>query len=66
VVIKESSVGNSRVPKFQVSSYSRVGLCKGGWEDGAMSSVGSRAVKRRLYVCCSTVIFGVCNSERLL
>jgi hypothetical protein len=29
-------------------------------------SVGSRAVKRKLYVCCSTVIFGVCNSVRLL
>jgi hypothetical protein len=29
-------------------------------------SVGSWAVKRRLYMCCSTVIFGVCNSARLL
>jgi hypothetical protein len=27
-----------------------------------MSSVGSRAVKRNLYVCCSTVTFGACNS----
>jgi hypothetical protein len=25
-------------------------------------SAGSRAVKRRLYVCCSTVIFGVCET----
>jgi hypothetical protein len=24
------------------------------------------AVKRRLYVCCSTMIFGVCDSVRLL
>jgi hypothetical protein len=29
-------------------------------------SVGSRAVKRRLYVCCSTVIFEVFYSVRLL
>jgi hypothetical protein len=29
-------------------------------------SVGSRPVKRRLYVRCSTVIFGVYNSVRLL
>jgi hypothetical protein len=28
-------------------------------------SVDSRVVKRKLYVCCSTVIFGVCNSARL-
>jgi hypothetical protein len=28
-------------------------------------SVGSWAVKRGLWVCCSTVIFGVCNSVRL-
>jgi hypothetical protein len=30
-----------------------------------MSTVGSWAVKRRLYMCRSTVIFGVCNSVRL-
>jgi hypothetical protein len=29
-------------------------------------SVGSWAVMRRLYMCCSTVIFGMCNSLRLL
>jgi hypothetical protein len=31
-----------------------------------VSSAGSRAVKRRLYECCGTVIFGVCYSVRLL
>jgi hypothetical protein len=31
-----------------------------------MGSVGSRAVKRRVYMCYSTAIFGVCNSVRLL
>jgi hypothetical protein len=30
-----------------------------------LSSGGCRAAKRRVYVCCSTVIFGVCNSVRL-
>jgi hypothetical protein len=49
-----------------VSSSSRVGLCKGGGEDGAMSSVGNLAVNRILYVSYSTAIFGVCNSVRLL
>jgi hypothetical protein len=29
-------------------------------------SVGNRAVKRRPYVCCSTVIFGLRKSVRLL
>jgi hypothetical protein len=62
----------SRVPEFQVSSYSRVELCKtGGWEDGAMSSVGSRAVKRKLYVCCNSARdqeteSGECNRLRTL
>jgi hypothetical protein len=28
--------------------------------------VESQAVKRRLYMCCSTVVFGVCDSVRLL
>jgi hypothetical protein len=30
------------------------------------SGVESLAVKRRLYVCCSTVIFGVCNSVTVI
>jgi hypothetical protein len=29
-------------------------------------SVGSQVVKRRFYVCYNTIIFGVCNSVRLL
>jgi hypothetical protein len=40
--------------------------CNKREELGNWFSVGSRAVKRRLYMYCSTVIFGVCNSERLL
>jgi hypothetical protein len=32
----------------------------------ALSSVDSRSVKTRFYVCYSTAIFGVCSSVRLL
>jgi hypothetical protein len=39
-------------------------------DDGGVERVQLRvespAVKRRLYMCCSTVIFGVCDSVRLL
>jgi hypothetical protein len=42
----------------------------GSWqmieEPREFSAAESLAVKRRLYVCCSTVIFGVCDSGRLL
>jgi hypothetical protein len=45
----------------------------GSWQladDGGIESVQLRvespAVKRSLYVCCSTVIIGVCDSVRLL
>jgi hypothetical protein len=39
-----------RSSKWSVSRELRI--CMEGWEDGAMSSVGIRAVKRRFYVCC--------------
>jgi hypothetical protein len=39
-------------------------------DDGGVEQVQLRvespAVKRRFYMCCSTVIFGVCDSVRLL
>jgi hypothetical protein len=45
----------------------------GSWQladDGGVERVQWRvespAAKRRLYMCCSTVIFGVCDSVRLL
>jgi hypothetical protein len=40
----------------------------GSWQmmEDRASSVESPAVKRTLYMCCSTVIFVVCDSVRLL
>jgi hypothetical protein len=48
---------------------SRVGswqLADDGGVEGVQLRSGSPTVKRSLYVCCSTVICGVCDSARLL
>jgi hypothetical protein len=50
----------------KVSSVRFVQIRYKGRELVNWSSVSIRAMKRRLHVCCSTVIFGVCNSVRLL
>jgi hypothetical protein len=48
----------------------RIGLRVPDWAGDGVERVhlrlGSPAVKRRLYMCCSTVIFGVCDSVGLL
>jgi hypothetical protein len=61
VVVKKSSVENRQ----SSSGFPSEQLVE-SWEEGAVSSVRSPAVKRTLYVCYSAVASEACNSVRML